>query len=176
MTWNPFTKLTKFSVNKLVEITSGQDSKRVSISAACRAVGINRTEFDAWVERSRERRPNDRPWLWALAEAADQAAEQQGQVLEDTLWERALNGVREPVYQGGKLVGHKVKYDNNLALKLLAVRNVKYQPSFREDDTAPLLDTSELYRRMEALWKLREAHKAAERETKAALDRARDTE
>lgn len=173
MTSDPFKKLTKFSVTKLTEILSGEDGKRVSIRAATRAVNINRTEFNAWVERSRERRPADPSWLWALAKAADRAAENQGQVLEDKLWERALNGVEEPVYQGGMRVGYKTKYDHNLALKLLAARDPKYRSSFREDDMAPVLDTNELYRRMDALWKLREADKAAEREAKAAVDRAR---
>ena len=42
-----------------------------------------------------------------------------GDVLEDEAVRRAKEGVEEPVYQGGKLVGHVQKYSDTLLIFLL---------------------------------------------------------
>ena len=41
------------------------------------------------------------------------------QQIDDSLTDRLANGWDEPVYQGGKLVGHKRKYDNAAAIAYL---------------------------------------------------------
>ena len=43
--------------------------------------------------------------------------------LEHTLYERALNGTTEPIYQGGQLVGARRVYDNKLGIRILETLN-----------------------------------------------------
>lgn len=46
--------------------------------------------------------------------------------LEDSCYERAVDGWDEPVYQGGEMVGVIRRFDNNLAWRLLSRRSKKY--------------------------------------------------
>jgi hypothetical protein len=65
----------------------------------------------------------------AFARAWDEAARVTDIVLEDTGYDRAVNGQEEVVYYKGERVGTRVKYDNNLLMKLLRARlPLKYAP------------------------------------------------
>ncbi|HEX8513080.1 MAG TPA: hypothetical protein VF688_08225 [Allosphingosinicella sp.] len=59
----------------------------------------------------------------------DEAARVTDIVLEDTAFDRAVNGQEEIVFHKGQRVGTRWKYDNNLLMKLLRARNpLKYAP------------------------------------------------
>lgn len=65
----------------------------------------------------------------AFHAAWDEAARVTDIVLEDTAFDRAVNGQEEIVYHQGQRVGVRWKYDNNLLMKLLRARNpLKYAP------------------------------------------------
>ncbi|MBF0184357.1 MAG: hypothetical protein HQM06_08205 [Magnetococcales bacterium] len=83
---------------------------------ACRAVGVSRQAVHEW-------RHNDP----AFAEAVEEALEHAADTLELAARKRAVEGVQEPVYQGGELVGHTVRYSDNLLLALLRA----HRPAFR---------------------------------------------
>jgi hypothetical protein len=82
-----------------------------NVSAACRAVGVNRQR--AYDTRARDDafRQN---WNAALENALDD--------LEGELRRRALEGTDKPVYFGGKLVGDVKAYNDNLGMFLLKSR------------------------------------------------------
>jgi len=65
----------------------------------------------------------------AFKAAWDEAAQVTDIVLEDTAFDRAVNGQEEIVYHQGQRVGRRWKYDNNLLMRLLRARNpLKYAP------------------------------------------------
>lgn len=67
-------------------------------------------------------------WVDALDAAAD--------VLETEARRRAVEGVEEPVYQGGKLVGTVTKYSDTLLIFLLnGARPGKYKTTVRQEVT-----------------------------------------
>ena len=57
-----------------------------------------------------------------FAEAWAQAVEQGTQMLEDEARRRAVDGVDEPVFQKGEMVGHVRRYSDNLLMFLLRGR------------------------------------------------------
>lgn len=61
--------------------------------------------------------------------AWDEAAKVTDVVLEDTAYDRAVNGQEEVVYHQGRRVGVRWRYDNKLLMQLLRARNpLKYAP------------------------------------------------
>lgn len=65
----------------------------------------------------------------AFRAAWDEAARVTDIVLEDTAFDRAVNGQEEIVYHKGRRVGVRWKYDNNLLLRLMRARMpLKYAP------------------------------------------------
>ena len=65
----------------------------------------------------------------AFRAAWDEAARVTDIVLEDTAFDRAVNGQEEIVYHQGQRVGVRWRYDNKLLMQLLRARNpLKYAP------------------------------------------------
>ncbi|MET1112825.1 MAG: hypothetical protein ABWX67_15000, partial [Allosphingosinicella sp.] len=65
----------------------------------------------------------------AFRAAWDEASKVTDIVLEDTAFDRAVNGQEEIVFHKGQRVGTRWKYDNNLLMRLLRARNpLKYAP------------------------------------------------
>ncbi|MBF0184687.1 MAG: terminase [Magnetococcales bacterium] len=83
---------------------------------ACRAVGVSRQAVHEW-------RRDDQVFAGAVEEALEQAADQ----LEIAARRRAVEGVQEPVYQGGQQVGIVQRYSDTLLLALLRA----HRPAFR---------------------------------------------
>lgn len=81
-----------------------------NISAACRACGGDITA--PYV--SSLKRKDDK-----FGEMLREAQERGAEMLESEAIRRAFEGVEEPVYQGGELVGHKQKYSDTLTIFLL---------------------------------------------------------
>ena len=107
----------------------------VSPMAAARAAGIPLPVLRAWIKRSRERRVDDELWVHEIAEVYDTRYQAQAEVLEDVLFDHALHGYRTPVYIKGKQVGERIIYDHGLGLRLLEVRDPRYQRGSKR--TAP---------------------------------------
>jgi hypothetical protein len=82
-----------------------------SVSAAAERAGRHRNRFYDLRERDE-----------AFALEWAQAVEQGTQVLEDEARRREVDGVEEPVYQGGELVGAVRKYSDRLLEFLLRAR------------------------------------------------------
>lgn len=82
--------------------------KTGNVSESARFVDLSRSRA---YELRREDEDFREAWDDAEAEAAD--------VLEREAWRRATEGWEEPVYQGGKLVGHVRKYSDAMLALLL---------------------------------------------------------
>jgi hypothetical protein len=72
------------------------------------------------------------PYRWkdaddAFAAAWTEAFQAGTNVFEDEARRRALQGVQQPVYQAGKLVGHRIEYSDNLLLAHLARRSAEWR-------------------------------------------------
>ena len=75
------------------------------------------------------------PTLWGAAESAIRSC--RVAILEDEAMRRAVDGVEEPVYQAGQLVGTKRVYsDSLLKLMLQAADPARYGDSKRVDITS----------------------------------------
>ena len=91
----------------------------VSKSKAALAAGVCLSTLERWVLRSRERRADDAPWVWEIAEIWDRSAELQSARAKDVAWHRAMVGVDKPVvHQGVIKAWHKVP-DNSLLLRFV---------------------------------------------------------
>jgi Helix-turn-helix domain len=82
-----------------------------NLSAAARLAGVNRTTVYQWEE-------HDETFAAAFREAGIQATE----ALEREAWRRAKDGIPEPVFQHGKLVGTIQRYSDQLLMFLLKAR------------------------------------------------------
>ena len=78
-----------------------------SVTQSCRAAGIARSTHYEWLQNENYRA------------AFDCAREEAFSVLEDEAMRRAVNGVKEPVYHNGKVVGHILKYSDTVLITLL---------------------------------------------------------
>ena len=92
-------------------------SETGSVRKATAAAGI---AYNTPYTHSKKHPDFDTLWQTALDVAADK--------LEEEARRRAVEGVEEPVYQGGQLVGHKTVYsDTLLAMLLKAAKPDKYK-------------------------------------------------
>lgn len=82
-----------------------------NVTYAAKRAGVPRNEVYKWQEA-------DDQFAAAFREADLKATE----VLEREAWRRANEGVAEPVYQHGKLVGTIQRYSDNLLMFLLRAR------------------------------------------------------
>src|SRR5262249_13190324 len=88
-----------------------------TISAACRAAGINRDTHYDWLARDRQ-----------YAKDFEEAGLVRVELLETEAHRRALVCTDKPVYQRGKLVGHIREFSDTLLIFLLkAERPEKYR-------------------------------------------------
>jgi hypothetical protein len=88
------------------------------VQYACDAVGIHRST-------AYELRKDDEAFQRAWDEACQVAAD----ALEQEAWRRAVEGVDEPVFQGGERVGSVRRYSDTLLMFLLRARRPE---TFRE--------------------------------------------
>lgn len=98
-----------------------------TILHACRAVGVGRRTHYGWMA-------SDPAYAEAFADAREQAAD----ALEAEARRRAVEGVEEPVYQGGKQVGTIRRYSDTLLIFLLkGARPEKYRDRVTAEHTGP---------------------------------------
>lgn len=74
---------------------------------AAESSGVPWRTWYGWKERTPE-----------LQDDVVKCLEMAGETIEEEIRRRAIDGVDEPVYQGGKLVGHVKRYSENLLLAL----------------------------------------------------------
>lgn len=100
-------------------------AKLGNVTRACQAAKIGRAAAYAMYEKTA-----------SFAKAWDEALEEATDLLEDEARRRAERGVRQPIYQGGLLVGYKQVYsDTLLTLLLKANRPNKYKDRAAYDHT-----------------------------------------
>lgn len=85
-----------------------------SVSEAARQVGASRQSFYA-LRSTYEDEIFLAAWDRALAAATD--------ILANVAYERAIDGVEEPVFWRGEIVGTRRRYNDRLLMQLLRVRN-----------------------------------------------------
>jgi hypothetical protein len=96
-----------------------------NVSKACEAADIARRT----VYEYRDRDPD-------FAAEWDEAQEQYVNKLEEEADRRAHDGVENPVYQGGELVGFKREYSDTLLIfRLKALKPDKYRENVRQEIT-----------------------------------------
>lgn len=92
-------------------------AETATVLHAARAAGIDRVTHYRWLA-------SDPDYAQAFAQASEDAVER----MEREAVRRAVEGVEEPVYQGGKLVGHINRYSDTLLIFLLkAARPDRYR-------------------------------------------------
>ena len=138
-------------------IGEGRRGAGVGEKAALRESGISKKHFLQMLARSREQREDDPPWVHAFAKAYDTAEAMQTDKLLSSALDRAINGTVEDVFHGDEVVGEKVKYDNNLTMKLLAARNPKYSPKAEVQHTHLIHDTSDILERLKNVVQMEKA-------------------
>ena len=110
--------------------TSEKKWHRPFLAALAETGNVTRSAEIAGVERTicyRDRREREE-----FAEAWADAIEQATDTLEEEARRRALEGVTKPIYQGGKLVGHELRYSDTLMIFLLkAHRPKKFRDNVR---------------------------------------------
>ncbi len=106
-----------------------------TISGAAKAANISRTNHYKWLK--------DDP-VGEYAAAFAQAKEEYADSLEQEVTRRARDGVKEPVYYQGKIVGYVLRYSDNLLMfKLKGERPEKFQERLRAEmmgkDGSPIM-------------------------------------
>ena len=92
-----------------------------NVTAACDELGFSRTSIYRWRQVDEKFRDE---WEEAMNQAID--------ALEQAARQRALHGVKEPVFHRGEVCGHIRKYSDTLTIFLLKA----YRPErFRENIT-----------------------------------------
>lgn len=107
------TEQKKVRQTQFIALVRGIPGKKLplSIRAACDAVEISRQTFFNW-------KKSDPDFQAAWNDAWDDGAD----LVEDEALRRAVEGVEEPVYQGGVLVGRKRVYSDKLMERMLEAR------------------------------------------------------
>ena len=82
-----------------------------NVSQAAKAAGIHRSSVYEWQESDEK-----------FSAAYNVAAIESNEALEAEAHRRGVIGVKQPVYQGGQMVGYIKRYSDTLLLKLLAAR------------------------------------------------------
>ena len=108
-------------------ILHGGDARGCSVALAAKEAGVSTRVLKSFVQRSRERRVEDEPWVWEVAEDFDDSRQRQGEVLEDIAWNRVVDGTEEVrTLASGEQVT-TTKHDNRLLEKLLTKRVEDYK-------------------------------------------------
>lgn len=98
-----------------------------NVALAARFCHIGRRTVYAWRKEDTD-----------FAKAWDEAMEDAVELMEAEARRRALNGVDEPVYQGGRLVGQTRRYSDTLLIFLLkGARPERYRDRWQGELTGP---------------------------------------
>jgi AcrR family transcriptional regulator len=97
-----------------------------SIAQAAKIAGIPRRTVYEWRDQSEDFR---KAWDEAIEEGTD--------LLEDAARQRAVEGVQEPVFYKGEVVGYVTKHSDTLLIFLLKARRKIYREGSGDGDGVP---------------------------------------
>ena len=123
--------------------------------------------MNAWIRRSQKGLVEDDSWVHQIWIDANESKAAQANTLEDVAWQRAVEGWDHPVIMAGKITDSYKKFDNKILMQLLAVRNEKYQTT-RESRTIAIMDTDEVFERLQAAERLKMADQALDMKVEEA--------
>ena len=130
----------------------GMDPRGCSLTRAAQAAGLTRAQFDKHVREIRENPDLYPEWAREIPIVVDSRFQDQADVLEDALWDRALNGTEKGIYRKGVLVDTEIRYDNRLAMNLLKRRDPAYRlkgaSAEGEDKKIEEIPPEQLYQKM----------------------------
>lgn len=114
-------ELTQENWRKVHYVLSGQCDDGVGLDFAAGFAGVRAKDIRAWVKRSREKYPNDEPWIHDIAVFWDEEKNKsQASRMEDELWKLAKGG------------------NQSAAARLLAVRDERYKKESKGSDNMQL--------------------------------------
>ena len=148
---------------KAKEILLGNNPKAVSMKAAAKAAGVTPRELRLWARRAREGDPtlgDALTWAHEIPAVLDAALESQGQVMEDLIWQRAVNGTEKPVIHKGKVTDTFVEYDHRREQAILKRRDPAYSDSVQDEKPPEDVDLRELFNAFERARAVDAARKA----------------
>ena len=144
-------------------VLHGECGAAVSKTAAAQAAGVSVGTLNAWIRRSQKGLIEDDPWVHQIWNDVNEAKGAQANTLEDVAWQRAVEGWDHPVIMAGKITDSYKKFDNKILMQLLAVRNEQYRTT-RETRTIAIMDTDEVFERLQAAERLKLADQALDME------------
>ena len=130
------------------KVLAGETDTRVSFAAAARAAGVKAHVLHAWINRSRDRLPDDDPLIHEMAEVVDSRKELLAGRLEDVAWKRAIHGELEPVFYKGVKVASKRKVDNRVLMRMLEAKNQEEYGRRPSQVTIKIGDEAEIHQRL----------------------------
>ena len=148
-------------------VLHGECGGAVSKTAAAQAAGVSVGTLNAWIRRSQKGLVEDDSWVHQIWIDANESKAAQANTLEDVAWQRAVEGWDHPVIMAGKITDSYKKFDNKILMQLLAVRNEKYQTT-RESRTIAIMDTDEVFERLQAAERLKMADQALDMKVEEA--------
>ena len=120
-------------------------ARLISDKSAATAAGVSLRTMKSWVARSRERRPEDAPFVHEIAQVWDGRHELQLDVLLDELVKMVWNSAEETVFDGdGNLVSHKTIYPTPAqvtALIKISRMHIARAECAESDNGAPKFET-----------------------------------
>ncbi|MCY4642601.1 MAG: hypothetical protein OXC41_07910 [Gammaproteobacteria bacterium] len=146
--------------SKAKAVLSGDSDEGISFKTAARMAGVSVGVLKAWIARSRERNPEDSPEFHEIAEFYDTVDVLQAETMEDELWKLAKKGKPKKTFYMGECIATTYEKDPSLMMKLLRVRDERYQDKSPTGLTVNM-DASEIYRRLIAGKRLAEAEQEA---------------
>ena len=141
-----------------------------------RAAGVSLHVLKGWVERSREKRPEDAGWFHEVHVVWDSRRELQQGLLEDQLFHMATQP-KETVELNAdeQVVKTKIEGGGNLQaiLALIKARGGIYTPKERGANVnVTILDAQEVYRRLQSRARMREVANEAKTSSGRLIDQA----
>ena len=111
------------------------------------------------IRRSQKGLIEDDPWVHKIWLDVSESKAAQANTLEDVAWQRAVEGWDHPVIMAGKITDSYKKFDNKILMQMLSVRNEQYRTT-RETRTIAIMDTDEVFERLQAAERLKMADQA----------------
>jgi len=149
-------QLTPERWQKALAVLNGEEGTSVSVRAAANAAGVPTAFVKLWVRRSREKHLEDDSWVHDIADQFDASALEQAGILEDKLFDHAVNGVPTPIVSKGEHIGDVRKHSGKLTMDMLKARDDRYRT--RQETTVKLtMDDEDVQMRFIAMMRLRAA-------------------
>ena len=142
-------------------VLAGETDTGISWAAAARAAEVSVNTLRAWVRRSRQRRDDDDPMIYEIAEFCDEIDELRAGRVQDVMWERAIKGWEAPIIHKGEVMPEtQQKIDNRLLTRVAERYDRGYSRNRDKGGTITIDDATEIQRRLLAGLRLAQAKEA----------------